>query len=246
MRAVALVFSCGLILGGLGLSGCTDDDIGQPCVFSWPRNADQTKDCQSYPACAPLQKTGVGGVTVNNEECPVDCIQTLSMQCENLICVATQIEGNTENMNGECRADLVAGSECDADNAPVGCQGYCTKECLSDASCPKGYTCSPMAPFENLNCESEALWGTECTSSCVAAGQSPAGTGVQCPSSVEGETDYGYTKCEGADFATCCSCICYRFCSLVSKKFCRKTSWDQDLFPGATTTATDCKGGTGE
>ena len=29
----------------------------------------------------------------------------------------------------------------------------------------------------------------------------------------------------------CCACLCYRFCPLLTKKFCRKIEWDQKLFP---------------
>ena len=233
--ASALISFCAVIAV---LSGCGDKPIGQPCTFSWPHVDDDTEDCDEYPTCAPLQKTG-GAVTVNNEACPIDCIQLPSLQCENLICVATQIEGNSIDMNGHCHVDL-AKSTIACPNAPLGCIGYCTKECLSDASCPKGYSCSPMAPFgSTIKCDDEAKWQTDCTATCVENGQKPDGTEGTCPSSGVGN----YGDCDKADYARCCTCICYRFCSIINKKFCRKSSWDISMFPDAETTASECGGG---
>lgn len=235
MRSACLIVA--LFVAGAAVAGCGEVAIGQPCIFSWPRDQNGT-DCQSYPTCAPLQDTS-SGTTLNNNACPIDCIQLPSLQCTNLICVATQIEGNNTNINGECSADL-AKESVDCPNAALGCKGYCTKECLSDASCPKGYHCSPMAPFgSTLQCDDESKWGTECTGSCTEAGAT-APSGVTCPSST-GDADY--SNCDNPDYAGCCACICYRYCPLLSKKFCRKASWDKGLFPNATTNASSC--GTG-
>jgi hypothetical protein len=196
-----------------------------------------------------------------NDACPVDCIQLPSLECTNLICVATQAEEASgqqahEVMNGTCSAQVTY-SECktEPNAAPYGCMGYCTKECLSDASCPKGYRCTPMAPFgQNLRCDDENLWGDgdpvgtgtpdparACTSSCVLTGGTPGGTSVTCPSSreLDGAT-YDYAKCDMADYQSCCSCMCYRYCPLLTKKFCRKVQWDQDMFPDSITRATNC------
>jgi hypothetical protein len=243
MRLVASAFIATFVVLAV-LTGCGDKPIGQPCTFSWPRDTEGVEDCESYPTCAPLQLTS-GAVTVNNDSCPIDCIQLPSLQCENLICVATQVEGNSVNMNGHCDTEL-AKSTVGCPNAPLGCMGYCTKECLSDASCPKGYSCSPMAPFgSTLQCDDEAKWQTDCTANCVENGVKPDGTDVTCPSSVEGDPSYDYGVCDQDDYAKCCSCICYRFCSLLSKKFCRKSSWDDGMFPDATTNASECGGGSG-
>ncbi|MBW1808330.1 MAG: hypothetical protein JRJ87_09065 [Deltaproteobacteria bacterium] len=247
MRLVASVFltSCVFLAG---LPGCGDKPIGQPCTFSWPRNLEGVEDCNAYPTCAPLQLTE-GEVTVNpdgtakNDACPIDCIQLPSLQCENLICVATQVEGDSVNMNGQCKEEL-AKSSVGCPNAPLGCMGYCTKECLSDASCPKGYNCSPMAPFgSTLKCDDEAKWQTDCTATCIENGQSPPDTtDVTCPSSVEGDPAYNYGVCDQDEYAKCCTCICYRFCSLLSKKFCRKSSWDEGMFDKGTSEADECGG----
>jgi len=227
------------------LAGCGEVPIGQPCTFSWPRDAEGTTDCSDYPACAPLQDTS-GAVSVNDNACPIDCIQMPSLQCENLICVATQIEGEHKHMNGQCTEDLTAGTECSGD-AELGCMGYCTKECLSDASCPKGYSCSPMAPFgSTLNCELEKDWGESCTATCTKAGDTPDAhpdLDPPCPSSVEGDANYDYGLCDDSRYSSCCACICYRFCPLLTKKFCRKNSWDEDMFPDAITERDDCGGG---
>ena len=241
MRLVASAFitSCVVLVF---LTGCGDKPIGQPCTFSWPRDVDGVEDCESFPTCAPLQLTS-GAVTVNNDSCPIDCIQLPSLQCENLICVATQVEGDFVHMNGQCDEEL-AKSTVGCPNAPLGCMGYCTKACLSDASCPKGYSCSPMAPFgSTLNCSDEAKWQTECTATCFENGQDP-GTGVTCPSSDSGDPGYdpAYGVCDQADYGRCCACICYRFCPLINRKFCRKSSWDEGMFPDAITEAAECGG----
>jgi len=92
-----------------------------------------------------------------------------------------------------------------------------------------------------LKCDDEVKWGTECTSFCTEAGASPPGhSEVTCPSSDENDQSYDYSKCEQPGYAACCACICYRYCPLLSKKFCRKTSWDKGMFPDAETNATEC------
>lgn len=212
-------------------SGCGEVSIGQPCTFGWPRNSQGSIDCSDYPACAPLQDTARMPPRVANDACPIDCIQMPTLQCENLICVSTQIFGDTQHINGRCHTDLKQGTECP--DAPMGCQGYCTKECLSDASCPKGYSCSHMAPFgENLRCDDETQWGTECTDTCQDAGSTPSAD-VTCPASGD------YTKCDYRGYSVCCTCMCYRYCPLLQKKFCRKSEWDQTMFPDSTSSA-DC------
>lgn len=222
-----------LLIGAVALvwaAGCGEVSIGQPCTFDWPRNSQGEKNCQDYPSCAPLQDTSKAPNSVRNDACPVDCIQMPSLNCENLICVSTQIFGDFQHVNGRCAADLVAGSECEGKGAAFGCMGYCTKECLSDASCPKDYSCSHMAPFgENLHCDDESKWGTECTDGCADAGTSPS-AGVICPDSGD------YTKCDFEGYSVCCTCMCYRYCPLLQKKFCRKNKWDDTMFPDASST----------
>jgi hypothetical protein len=223
------------IVVGMGLSpllfGCGEKPIGQPCNFGWPKQADGTPNCAEYPACHPLQEDA-GGVTLNDNACPVDCIQMPSLECENLICVATQIEGNSENMNGVCWTHQTREPVGDCPDAPVRCKGYCTKECLTDASCPKAYKCSAMAPFgSTLRCDNEEEWGSACTTSCT-----PAGT-QGCPSSGP-EADY--SVCDLDVNAGCCACICYQFCPILSKKFCRKKSWDDNMFETAITKNPTC------
>ncbi len=240
MRCVCVIVAFFTV--GAALAGCGEVAIGQPCTFSWPHDSQGVEDCQSYPTCAPLMETGSGTPTISNinKACPIDCIQLPSLQCTNLICVATQIEGNHVNMNGVCSADLAKGTTCN--DAPVGCIGYCTKECLSDASCPKGYSCSPMAPFgSTLQCDDETKWDTDCTSFCTDAGDNPKGhLDLTCPSSSDAELP---GICDQPDFAGCCACICYRYCSLLNKKFCRKSSWNENgIFKDAVTTATGCGG----
>ncbi|HUT99882.1 MAG TPA: hypothetical protein VM425_00420 [Myxococcota bacterium] len=241
MRCVCMIVA--FIAAGVALAGCGEVAIGQPCTFSWPKDSSGDTNCQDYPTCAPLMEIGSGTPTLSNINmaCPIDCIQLPSLQCTNLICVATQIEGNHQNMNGQCSEELAKGTDCN--DAPVGCMGYCTKECMSDASCPKGYSCSPMAPFgSTLKCDDELKWDTECTSFCTEVGASPPGhTDVTCPSSDENDTaNYGYGKCDQPGYAGCCACICYRYCPLLSKKFCRWSSWKESLFPDATSLATGC------
>jgi hypothetical protein len=223
------------IVVGMGLSlllcGCGEKPIGQPCNFGWPKKADGTTNCDKYPACRPLQEDN-GGVTLNNNACPIDCIQMPSLECENLICVATQIEGNSQNVNGVCWEPQAGEPVGDCPGAPVRCKGYCTKECLTDASCPKEYKCSAMAPFgSTLKCDDEETWDTECTANCIPGGTSG------CPNSGK-DADYGI--CDQKDYAACCACICYQFCPILTKDFCRKRSWDEKMFEDAITKNSEC------
>ncbi len=211
------------VLFACGLPGCVGDDVGTPCGFSWYEN-----NCNEYPQCHPLQDDS-GAVNINNRSCPADCLQLRSMECENLVCAATQItEGTTEemvnHMNGQC---VSPSNSTTCPSAPVSCTGYCTKECLSDASCPKGYSCSHMAPFgENLHCNPPEQWGDNCTDSCTKAGQGG------CPSTSSPTWDR--SLCDAPANAGCCACICKVFCPLAQKRFCRKKGWDQKSFPNAT------------
>ena len=220
-------------------AGCGDPPIGQPCTFSWPKTEDGSSDCSDYPTCHPLQEDA-GSVNLNNQACPIDCIQLSSLECENLICVATQIESDSEHMNGRCGED-VESAECGS--APFGCMGYCSKECLTDAGCPKGYSCSNMAPFgETLRCDNEEDWASsdlekKCTATCYAAGETPPGSGIPCPGSGP-EADY--SNCNTSSYSRCCACICYQFCPILAKKFCRKNKWDEDMFGDAITENTSC------
>jgi hypothetical protein len=263
VRLAMVIWIPGLALA-LALAACSDEPIGQPCAFSWPLTETSPEnvevDCHQFPTCAPLQNTGQQPQEAPaNDNCPVDCIQLPSLECTNLICVATQVEEPSGDlpkeqlMNGQCSADLVTSGRATCEekdqsgtvtySAPYGCEGYCTKECLSDASCPKGYRCAPMAPFgENLRCEDEAEWGgdvevpesrdTRCTEDCLPAG-ADLGEGKKCPSSIEGDPKYvyDYALCDQKAYNRCCACMCYRFCPLLTKKFCRKIAWDQNLFP---------------
>jgi hypothetical protein len=229
----AAVFTIVLTMGlSLLLASCGEKPIGQPCNFGWPKNADGTANCTKYPACRPLQEN-TGTVNLNNNACPIDCIQMPSLECENLICVATQIEGNSENVNGVCwtpEPNEPGGGDCP--DAPVRCKGYCTKECLTDASCPKEYKCSAMAPFgSTLQCDDEEAWDTNCTANCT-----PGGT-AGCPNSGQ-NADYGV--CDLQENAGCCACICYQFCPILTKKFCRKRGWDEKMFEAAITINPTC------
>jgi hypothetical protein len=231
MRAV--VFAIVLTFGfSLLLAGCGEKPIGQPCNFGWPKDASGSPDCSRYPACHPLQDASLFDAVnpINKGACPIDCIQMPSLECENLICVATQIEGDNDHINGECwKPEGDPDPICPSSN--VRCKGYCTKECLTDASCPKAYKCSAMAPFGGtLNCDDESLWATSCTASCTKGGQTPPGATEPCPSS---GTDVNYGVCDQKALAGCCSCICYQFCPILTKKFCRKRKWDQDMFKTA-------------
>ncbi len=250
-------------LGATGL-GCAGDTIGQPCTFSWPKTEagegeNPVPDCATYPNCAPLQdRSQPMGDEPRNDNCPVECIQLPSLECTNLICVASQVDktpsgvdvDRAQLMNGQCSAE-VTHLECAGDDgAPFGCMGYCSKKCLSDASCPKGYRCARMAPFgENMRCENMDQWGgdvedpdsdaTKCTDNCLPAGtdiQQATGraecAGKTCPGSVEGgEYTFDFSLCQYGCYVDCCACICYRFCPLLVTKYCRKVEWDQDLFP---------------
>lgn len=240
---VILITGLALILGA-----CADEPIGQPCTFSWPVTEGGDLNCADFPSCAPLQNTNLPLQALPaNDNCPVDCIQLPSLECTNLICVATQVEEPSGDhpkeqlMNGQCTAEVTR-TECL--ESGFGCMGYCTKECLSDASCPKGYRCAPLAPFgENLRCDDEALWGDgggddtkRCTDTCTVTGGDPDpldATTVACPSSVEDDPNfvYNYELCDQKDYSKCCTCLCYRFCPLRTKKFCRRVAWDATLFP---------------
>jgi len=235
---IAPVFSAAL----LSMLGCGDAPIGQACTFGWPKNSSLATDCTGLPICHPLQKAGS---SLNDSACPVDCIQMPAMDCENLICVATQVEEESSHMNGQCLGtgdpDFAYQSP-DCSGAAFGCGGYCTKECMSDASCPKGYRCSAMAPFKDtLNCANEDAWGTECTESCTDEGLSPPDSSIICPSSKKESANY--KLCNDSTYSKCCACICNQFCPILSKKFCRKVEWDRKMFNKSTTGAT-CQTGT--
>lgn len=227
------VFACLCIV----TQACEEEPIGQPCTFGWPQT-NSGPACTDYPVCAPLQdKDRPIGQTPANNACPKDCIN-VSQECTNLICVASEVEQGTDPeqyMNGQCSTDVITQNltpEC-ATDAKWGCVGYCTKDCVSDASCPKGYRCTSMAPFnQTLNCEDEKLWGTECTSDCIDAGATVPATAAVCKSSVEGDPSFNfYEECNQVDYQTCCNCLCYNWCPLVTRKYCRRLAWDQENFP---------------
>jgi hypothetical protein len=99
-----------------------------------------------------------------------------------------------------------------------------------------------MAPFEeNLTCEPDTGWGTNCTGTCIKAGVTPSGASEPCPSTES--IDWDTAVCEEATLGSCCACICSQFCPLLSQKFCRKKNWDEVMFKDSTTNATTC--GTG-
>lgn len=248
-----VIWITGFFWGLMGFTGCSDEPIGQPCTFAWPVQENGDSDCSDFPACAPLQDTSLTpGDSPKNDRCPLDCIQFASLECTNLICAATQVErapsGSSETdasrlMNGQCNSEVVRNECNEAGQASYGCMGYCTKECLSDASCPKGYRCVRIAPFEeNIRCDDESLWGgdvddpatndTKCTDECLSSGTDLGGD-RQCPGTVEegGKYTYDYELCQYGEYAKCCACMCYRYCPLLVKKYCRKIEWDEDLFP---------------
>jgi hypothetical protein len=89
-----------------------------------------------------------------------------------------------------------------------------------------------MAPFgTTLKCENEDAWDTECTANCT-----PGGT-AGCPNS---GVDVDYGPCDLKENADCCACICYQFCPILTKKFCRKEGWDKDMFEDAITQNSEC------
>jgi hypothetical protein len=225
------------------VSACGDKPIGQPCTFGWPKTADgNSTDCTQWPKCAPLQDDSGQSPNLNNNACPVDCIDMPSLQCENLICVATTPSGADQfsHMNGQCSRDIDESQDCQ-NIAEFSCGGYCSKECLSDASCPKGYNCGFMAPFgPNLtHCDKEEEWGTLCTDQCVTSDETPSGATQKCPATnIPNAVDY--SLCAQPAYGKCCACICNQFCPLRTKKFCRKTEWDQKMFKDATTNNSSC------
>jgi len=167
---------------------------------------------------SPLQDTSQAiGSEPRNDACPKDCIQMQSLECNNLMCVATEVPGNIMNMNGECGTAHKSPDQCP--NANFGCIGYCTAECLSDASCPKDYKCSSLAPFD-INCDNPS----QCTNYC---------TTQNCPSTAD-------ESCEQEQNAKCCVCICDTFCPLLHRKFCLRNGWDDKTFPNAKTNAASC------
>ncbi|MBN2498833.1 MAG: hypothetical protein JXR96_29850 [Deltaproteobacteria bacterium] len=223
----------GCCVNACGENGAGECDGAEECP--------EYTDCRKLPQCHPLEETL--GEEPARDACPIDCVQLLSLECTNLICVATQVDEGLDaymHMNGRCAADVVrteclGESDSDIGQAAFGCQGYCSKECLSDASCPKGYRCAPMAPFgENMRCEDEAAWGggegdtteTQCTEDCIAVGD--VSGDVEC-FSTDQETP-PYELCDFKEYAKCCACICYRYCPLLSKSYCRKIEWDESMF----------------
>ncbi len=155
--------------------GCKESSIGQPCNFDWPekdkaKNPETITPCTSLPKCHPLlnPSSTTGGVPV--AACPLDCIVNSAIQCVDLICVATQVPDDYQQMNGQCSLE----SNPDDAQCPVklsGCMGYCTKECNTDKDCPKDYTCDKTAPY-SLPCGTadKPNWGEKCSGNCVTQG----------------------------------------------------------------------------
>ena len=103
LKSLGLVF-----VFSLSLLSCGEKPIGQPCSFSRPQTANTddsgvttTIDCTAYPKCHPLQQAVNGEVVFNQpgNACPMDCIVTLSLECDYFYCVATQIDNDNEHIS---------------------------------------------------------------------------------------------------------------------------------------------------
>lgn len=207
--------------------GCLKDDVGQPCVFERPKKDDGTIDCKAYPSCVPLQdKLKPMIATPRNDKCPEFCFSRPSFACESFYCIATQVTGNNTNMNGVCYP-LAPADRGGCTEEMIGCKGYCSKECLSDASCPKGFSCSLAAPYDDLKCDDPA----NCTPTCKRSGEtSPDDPSFVCPTQ-----DNLKEECKKAAASRCCDCICSEFCDLRTTRICIRDSWDsrKEMFGAA-------------
>ncbi len=213
--------------------------VGQPCQFSWPIQADDqdslAPDLTSFPTCAPIQRTD-GVLGVNDQACPLDCLEMPSMACDQMICTATAVWDDPGHVNGQCFEEQVDGA------SVVRCEGYCTRPCQAEADCPAGMRCEPVAPFGPIMaCQDPEAWDDACMPNCVPAGEVPTGQQTACPSADPQDPLYDdFASCWQDDFAQCCACLCYQFCPLVEMRFCRLADWREDLFPGGVSQAEDC------
>jgi hypothetical protein len=238
--------------------GCKDPSIGQPCQFTWPENDTGTANpCTSLPKCHPLlnpSNTTVGGVPV--AACTLDCVENSTIQCEDLICVATQVPDDYQQMNGQCAlVDNPSDTQCPKKLS--GCMGYCTRQCDTDKDCPKDYTCNTTAPY-SLPCSTadQEKWGETCTGDCVTQGHqvdSPSTTcdftaDNCCPAAPTETSTPSYlalvkNRCnqDNGQYNNCCYCICKRFCPVITQKVCRKNTYDAKMFPNGKLSDDDFK-----
>jgi len=101
-RSIALP----LLGAALLLGGCSDPDVGQPCVLD-------VFDSSNNPI-----DTAVGNVYCS--AVPADFFKTGAIECDNLICIRSE--------TGAACPESVAG-------APIEVRKYCSKACVSDADC---------------------------------------------------------------------------------------------------------------
>jgi hypothetical protein len=237
--------------------GCKETSIGQPCQFNWPEDANGgAKPCTSLPQCHPLLQTPTG--TVPADACPLDCIEMPTIQCNDLICVATQVPNDYQQMNGQCNLeDNPTDTQCPKKLS--GCMGYCTRECNSDDDCPDGYTCRSPAPYSTtLPCakDQEDQWPDNCTDDCVDTGYLITATTTMCNPADENccpsASEKNKCRQENGQYDTCCYCICSKFCPVINTKICRKEVYDEAMFPKgklsdeAFTTLNECYQRTGQ
>jgi hypothetical protein len=224
--------------------GCKEATIGQPCQFDYIKSySEDPAPCTDLPQCHPLLASPSGGVP--GPACPLDCIQTNSIQCEDLICVATEVPDNYQEMNGQCTfVDYPTDTQCPV-RLSGGCMGYCTRECETDKDCPKNYTCNPTAPYEgSLPCDTgqENLWADDCTSGCIKSSHLVDAPGTTCdptadkccPSASEKDKCTMDNGKPNPEYTGCCYCICSRFCPFIKQKVCRKNTYDAKMFPNGT------------
>jgi hypothetical protein len=241
--------------------GCKQTTIGQPCQFSYLENTGSTNPapCTSLPQCHPLLADPSGGVP--GPACPLDCIQTSPIQCEDLFCVTTQVPNDFQDMNGQCTlVDNPSDTQCP--KTLSSCMGYCTKECNTDKDCPKDYTCNTVAPY-SLPCSTadQSNWGETCTGDCVTQGlqvDSPsttcdvtadnccpaAPTPASTPPTETSTPEYlalVKSRCnqDNGQYDNCCYCICSTICPWQNLKVCRKSTYDAKMFPNGSLSDAD-------
>jgi hypothetical protein len=112
-RSIALP----LLVAALLLDGCSDPDVGQPCVLDVYDSSDNPID------------TAVGSGYCS--AIPADFFKPGAIECDNLICIRSPV--------GAC-PEAIAGK-------PIEVRKYCSKPCVSDSDCftkETGLVCRTM------------------------------------------------------------------------------------------------------